>query len=121
MIGWPTRFRDDLASAASEIEVIMAYGYFNRMRTKPGKRDDVVAILLRGTDGLKTVGCQQYAVSVSDTDPDVILVHEIWASKQHHDDSLRLPETKAAIAEAMPMLTGEFANQEFTVIGGLGI
>lgn len=98
----------------------MAYGYFGSMRTKPGNRDDVVAILLRGVDGLKTVGCQQYAISVSNDDQDLILVHEIWESKQHHDDSLQLPETKAAIGEAMPMLTGEFTSQEFTVVGGLG-
>jgi hypothetical protein len=32
-----------------------------------------------------------------------------------------LPETRAAIAEAMPMLTGEFTRQELTVVGGLGV
>jgi hypothetical protein len=28
---------------------------------------------------------------------------------------------KAAIAAAMPMLTGEFTRQELTVVGGLGV
>ena len=97
----------------------MAYGYLATMRTKPGNRDEVVRILLSGVDGLRTAGCQVYAVSVSDTDPDLIWVSEVWQSKEHHDVSLQLPATKAAIAQAMPMLTGEFTGQELTVAGGL--
>jgi quinol monooxygenase YgiN len=99
----------------------MAYGYFGSMKTKPGHRDDVVAILLSGVDGLRAAGCRVYAVGVSDTDPDLILVNEVWLSKSHHDQSLQLPETKAAIGQAMPMLTGEFTAQEMTVVGGLGV
>jgi quinol monooxygenase YgiN len=45
----------------------------------------------------------------------------VWDSKEHHDASLQLPETKAAIATAMPMLTGELTGQELTVVGGLGV
>jgi quinol monooxygenase YgiN len=43
------------------------------------------------------------------------------ADKEHHDASLQLPATKAAIGKAMPMLTGEFTRQELTVVGGLGV
>jgi hypothetical protein len=32
------------------------YGYAGTMRTAPGRRDDVVAILLRDVDGLKAAG-----------------------------------------------------------------
>jgi hypothetical protein len=35
--------------------------------------------------------------------------------------SLELPETRAAIGRAMPMLTAEFARQELSVVGGLGV
>ena len=48
-------------------------------------------------------------------------MHEIWETKAQHDDSLQLPSVKAAIAEAMPMLTGEFTGVELTVVGGLGV
>jgi quinol monooxygenase YgiN len=91
------------------------------MRTKPGHRDDVVAVLLSGTDGLRAAGCDLYVVGTSDGDPDLIWVHEVWPSKAHHDASLELPATKAAIATAMPMLTGEFTGQELDVAGGLGV
>jgi quinol monooxygenase YgiN len=99
----------------------MTYGYIGSMRTRPGRRDDVVAILLSGTDGLRDHGCHLYVVSVSDTDEDTIWVSEVWESKEHHHASLQLPETKAAISKAMPMLTGEFTRQEMTVVGGLGL
>lgn len=97
----------------------MAYGYLATMRTTPGNRDKVVQIMLDGVSGLREAGCQVYAVSVSDTDPDLIWVSEVWQSKEHHDASLRLPAAQAAIAEARPMLTGEFTGQELTVAGGL--
>jgi quinol monooxygenase YgiN len=99
----------------------MAYGYNGSMKTKSGHRDDVVSILLAGADGLRAAGCALYVVSVSDADDDTIWINEVWESKEHHDASLQLPEVKAAISKAMPMLTGEFTSQELTVVGGLGL
>ncbi|MFI7078528.1 putative quinol monooxygenase [Micromonospora sp. NPDC049903] len=91
------------------------------MRTRPGHRDEVAAILLDGVEGLRAAGCHLYVVGVSDTDPDLVVVNEVWQSREHHARSLQLPETKAAIARAMPLLTGEFTGQETTVRGGLGL
>jgi quinol monooxygenase YgiN len=91
------------------------------MGTKPGCRDKVIAIVLRDVEGLRAAGCWSYVVSVSNDAPDSIHVTEVWQSKEHHEASLELPATKAAIAEAMPMLTGEFAGEEYQVVGGLGL
>lgn len=99
----------------------MSYGYLGSMRTRYGHRDEVVEILLSGVDGLRAAGCELYVVAVSDTDRDVIWVTEVWQSKEHHEASLRLPETRAAIEKAMPLLTGEFTRQELSVVGGLGV
>ena len=99
----------------------MPYGYAGTMRTRPGRRDEVVGILLSGVDGLRAVGCQLYVVSVADSEPDLVWVTEVWDSKEAHDASLQLPQTKAAIAAAMPMLTGDFTGQETTVVGGIGV
>lgn len=98
----------------------MTYGYIATMKARPGQRDDVVALLLGGLDELRAAGCHQYLVQVSEGDPDTIWVTEVWESKGHHDASLQLPEAKAAIAAAMPLLTGEFTGQELEVVGGLG-
>ena len=98
----------------------MTYGYFGTMRVQPGKREDVLAILLRASESLRDLGCYAYVVGVAD-DPDVICVSELWTTREAHDAPLQLPETREAIALAMPMLTGEFTGHEMTVRGGLGI
>ena len=97
------------------------YGYIGSMKTKPGCRDEVAALLTAGTAGLRAVGCSHYIVFAADAEPDTIWVTEVWESKEKHDASLQLPEAKAAIAKVMPMLTGEFTRQELTVLGGLGV
>ena len=99
----------------------MRYGYLATMRTKPGHRDDVVAILLGGEDGLRAAGCDLYVVGTSADEPDLVWVYEVWLSEEHHAASLELPETKAAIAKAMPLLTGEFTGQQLDIAGGLGV
>lgn len=99
----------------------MPYGYIGSMRTRQGHRDDVIEILLGGAEGLREAGCQLYAVGTDQADADVIWVSEIWESREQHDASLQLPETKAAIGRAMPLLTGEFTRQEVNVVGGLGV
>ncbi|MFC4857666.1 putative quinol monooxygenase [Actinophytocola glycyrrhizae] len=99
----------------------MRYGYFGTMRVKPGHRDEVVATLVSGQDGLRAAGCDLYAVGVSDDDKDLVWVNEIWVSKEAHAASLRLPATRAAIEKTMPLLTGEFTGHEIDVVGGLGV
>lgn len=89
------------------------------MKTKPGKRDEVVAILLCGHDGLKQVGCLEYTVGVDLTDAVTIWTSEVWESERAHRESLDLPETKAAIARAMPMLTADFTAVQTEVRGRL--
>lgn len=91
------------------------------MRVKPGHRDEVVATLVSGADGLRAAGCDLYVVGTSDSDKDLIWVSEVWVSKEAHASSLQLPETKAAIARTMPLLTGEFTSQELDIAGGLGV
>ena len=98
----------------------MTYSYVGTMRTLPGRRSAVVEILLRSTDALAEVGCRSYVVSLAHGDEDLIVVSEVWESAAHHAASLQLPGTRAAIAEAMPMLAGEFTSVEGEVVGGLG-
>jgi quinol monooxygenase YgiN len=99
----------------------MAYGYIGSMKTMPGRRDEVVAHLLSGADGLRAAGCELYVVGVAEDDDVTIWVSEVWKSERDHAASLQLPETKAAIGKVMPMLTGEFTRQVLSVAGGLGL
>jgi quinol monooxygenase YgiN len=97
------------------------YGYIGSMKRTPGHRDEVVAILLNGADRLREAGCELYVVSVSNSDDVTIWVSEVWQSREQHHASLQLPEVRAAIGRAMPMLTGEFSGADLTVLGGLGV
>ena len=99
----------------------MRYGLFGKLVTRPGQRDAVVALLLRDVEELRGVGCQLYAVHVSPAHPDAVWVTEVWTSKEAHHASLRLPSVRRAIAEAMPLLTGEFDQVQLSVVGGLGL
>lgn len=99
----------------------MSYAYIGSMRTREGHRDEVIEIILSGADGLRAAGCQLYAVCTDPADAEVIWVSEIWDSAAAHDTSLQLPETKAAIGRAMPLLTGEFTRQELTVVSAIGL
>ncbi|GAB2571232.1 antibiotic biosynthesis monooxygenase [Paractinoplanes abujensis] len=99
----------------------MLYGYQGSMKTRPGHRDEVATILTSGADGLKAAGCHLYVVGLDATDDVTIWVTEAWDSKEAHDASLLLPETRAFIARAMPLLTGEFTSRETRIAGGLGV
>ncbi|MET8802805.1 putative quinol monooxygenase [Streptomyces sp. NPDC004546] len=99
----------------------MTYGCIASMKTTPGSRDEVVAILLGAAEGLRAAGCHAYIVGLADEDDVTIRVTEVWRSKEHHDAALQLPEARAAIAKAMPLLTGDFIKQELAVAGGLGL
>lgn len=99
----------------------MYYGLYGKLVAKPGARDAVAAILTRGVDELTAYGCMLYIVSFDSEHPDVIWVTEVWKSAEGHTASLESPSVKKAIAEAMPMLTGEFSQTTLSVVGGLGL
>lgn len=99
----------------------MRYGLFAKLVAKPGQRDAAVEILLRDVEEMRAMGCELYVVNTSPDHPDAVFVMEVWASKEAHHASLQLPAVKQAIAEAMPLFTGEFEGTQLDVIGGLGL
>ena len=99
----------------------MRFGMYARLVARAGQRDELTAILLRGVEGLAAQGCQLYVVNHAPDNADVVWVTEVWESREAHRASLELPETRRAIAEAMPLLTGEFESIELGVVGGLGL
>lgn len=83
----------------------------------PGKRDQVIAILTRVNAELASAGCLLYEVGTNAEAPDTVFVTEFWESAQAHQKSLELPSVKAAISEAMPLLTGQMGGYQYTVVG----
>jgi quinol monooxygenase YgiN len=83
----------------------------------PGRRDELIAHLVQRNDRLAEAGCLAYEVGVNEDDPDTVYVAEFWESADAHRASLALPEVKAAIAAARPLLSGEFGGFRFDVVG----
>ena len=95
----------------------MAFANTGSLGVKPGKRDELVAILTRPSTELAEAGCLLYEVGINEDEPDEVFVVELWESAEAHAASLRLETVKAAIGEAMPLLSGKMDGTRFTVIG----
>ena len=95
------------------------YGTIAIMTAAPGKRAEVIALLLEAVQAMP--GCLSYVVALDLADENGIWITEVWDSKESHDASLALPEVRKAITAARPMITG-FSNQTVTTpVGGFGL
>jgi len=108
-----------LPTAALSAKGTAMYGMLGRMKAQPGKRDDLLALLLESSGGMP--GCLSYIVAKDLKDPDAIWITEAWDSKEHHDASLKLPQVQAAIAKARPLIAGFDSGAETEPVGGIGL
>ncbi|MBT1685902.1 antibiotic biosynthesis monooxygenase [Fulvivirgaceae bacterium PWU37] len=98
------------------------YGMTGKFRAKPGEAEKLAAILLEASRQVSVVkGIRLYAVGRDPKDENVIHVMEIWDSKEDHDQSLTLPETRALISQAMPLIDGKPEGVALEMVGGLGV
>ena len=97
--------------------VVMTFVNVGSLGALPGKRDDLVAFLTRRNGVLADAGCVQYDVGVNPEEPDTVYVVELWTSAQAHRASLDLPEVRAVIESARPLLSGQFGGFQFDVVG----
>jgi quinol monooxygenase YgiN len=95
------------------------YGLIGKMRVAPGKRDQLLAILNEATNGLP--GCLSYIVARDPADTTAIWITEVWTDAESHKASLALPEVKAAIARAQPLITGFDIHIETEPVSGVGL
>jgi quinol monooxygenase YgiN len=90
-----------------------------RMAARPGKRDELSAILEEVDQSERMPGCRLYLVAVDVTDVDGVWVTEVWDSEAAHAASLQLEGVKKRIARATPILDPEgFKRQQLDVRAG---
>jgi quinol monooxygenase YgiN len=95
------------------------YGLIGKMMSVPGRRDEVIAILLDGTNAMP--GCLSYIVAKDPDDENGIWITEVWDGEASHAASLKLPSVTEAIAKARPLIAG-FGQRLTTIpIGGVGL
>ncbi len=95
------------------------FGLIGKMRAAPGKRDELIAILLQATGGMP--GCINYVIASDPTDSDAIWITEVWTDEASHKASLNLPEVQAAIAKARPIIAGFDSQTRTLPVGGVGL
>jgi quinol monooxygenase YgiN len=125
------RRREFLAAGAATVASIGAarwafahqgadmFGMIGKMTTVPGKRDELIAILLAGVGEMP--GCLSYIVATDPGDANAIWITEAWDSKASHDASLSLPGVKDAISKGRPMIAGFSDGVVTTPVGGHGL
>lgn len=95
------------------------YGLIGKMNVVPGKRGELIAILLEGVSGMP--GCLSYVVAEDPADENAIWVTEVWDSQASHRASLSLPSVQQAISRGRPMIAGFGERFETRPVGGHGL
>ena len=95
------------------------YGLIGKMTAVAGRRDELTTILLDAIVDMP--GCLSYVVAKDTNDANAIWITEVWDSKASHDASLSLPQVKAAIAKAKPLIASFGDGIVTTPVGGQGL
>ena len=95
------------------------YGLIGKMIAVPGKREELIQILLEGTAEMP--GCLSYVVAEDAADSDAIWITEVWDSEVSHQASLSLPAVQEAIARGRPLIAGFGERFVTSPVGGVGL
>jgi quinol monooxygenase YgiN len=83
------------------------YGLHGNLKATPGNGKQLADLLLEAADLVSNAkGFAMYMVSLDAEDKDIVVVTEVWDSKEDHDNSLKSEAVKALIGKAMPLLAG---------------
>ncbi len=96
------------------------YMLHGRLAARPGRRDELLAVLAEGEHQARLPGCRLYLVAIDESDADGVWVTEVWESEDAHRASLQLELVKEQIARAMPILdTAGFRRQQLDARAGI--
>jgi quinol monooxygenase YgiN len=99
------------------------FGLHGCLGAKPGKGDELEAILLEAAGLLESNDdCKLYLVSRQPDEPDAVWVTEAWRSREAHRASLEDEATRALIQRAMPIIA-ELPQRSVALrpVGGKGL
>ena len=97
------------------------FGFIGKFKTQPGKRDELISILLQASKLVSAAkGCQQYIIHKDLKDENLIHVTEIWDTKEDHDNALKVDGAMELISKAFPLIDGKPDSAMLEVMGGKG-
>ncbi len=95
------------------------YGLIGKMIAAPGRRDELLSILLESVGDMP--GCHSYVIATDPADENAIWITEVWDSEASHKASLGLPAVKDAIGRARPLIATFGEHFVTTPVGGHGL
>lgn len=98
------------------------YGLAGKLTALPGKRDELLAGMLKAADLVAGAhGCEMYVVSTCPDETDTVWVTELWRSEADHDASLQVDEVRELIGQVRPILAGPPEGTRLHPVGGKGL
>lgn len=97
----------------------MSYLLINKIKTKPGKRDEVVELLIKAGkvfDG--NDACELYLVSLDKEKENVIWVQDVWKDSESHKRAMSDATMKRYVEKAIPLLEAMPQQFEIEAVGG---
>ena len=95
------------------------YGLIGKMIAAPGRRDELLSILLESVGDMP--GCHSYVIATDPADENAIWITEVWDGPDSHRASLALPSVREAITRAKPLIAGFESSVTTEPVGGHGL
>lgn len=80
------------------------FSVYGRMVARPGKRDELIAVLLDGFRASREGGLLAYSINALFDNPDTIWLTQLWIDKEAHDATTRCERVAAASRQVLPLL-----------------
>lgn len=99
----------------------MELALINKLVAKPGKRDEVITILLESAKPFEqNAACLLYLVYKDQSEENVIWVEDLWSDEKEHEAELAKPALQGYVKQAMPLLEGIPEQILLQLVGGKG-
>ncbi|MDQ0888627.1 quinol monooxygenase YgiN [Paenibacillus sp. V4I9] len=97
------------------------FAMYGKLITHPGQRDALVQTMLEAADQFDSMeGYELYIINVTENDPDVGWITELWRDAKAHAASLQNENVLALIQKCMPLIVGA-EPIKLRPVGGKGI
>ncbi|KIL40582.1 antibiotic biosynthesis monooxygenase [Gordoniibacillus kamchatkensis] len=97
------------------------FAMYGKLTAHPGQRDALVQLMLEAADQLDAMeGCELYIINVSEEDPNVVWVTELWRDAEAHAASLKNEYVLALIQSCRPLIAG-VEPVKLRPVGGKGL
>ena len=95
------------------------YGLMGKFIAAEGRRDELIGAMLDSIGDMP--GCLSYVIARDPQDANGVWITEVWDSRESHEASLQLPQVRATIARARPLIAGFGERFETEPVGGVGL